>query len=384
MRICVIGLRGIPDVMGGIEMHCQHLYPRLASLDPNLRIVVIGRSGYVRRGRVGDVHVVPLWAPRGKGVETLVHTPLAILYARVFLHPQVIHLHGIGPGFFAPLARLLGFRVISTHHAKDYDRAKWGRLGRWFLRAGEGMVARFANEVICVSSVIEAALSRRHPRGRQRFVTIRNGAPPATARSGDDDGVLASLGLTPGSYVLAVGRIDPAKGFGDLVRAFDRARPSGLRLVIAGGSLADDTYTARLKQSASEDTVFAGVQPANQLRTLYQNAALFVHPSHSEGFPMVVLEALAADAPILVSDIPAHREVGLEEGSFFKVKDVDRLTVRLAEGNFDRLRCRRRLEILRENDWDAVARRHYEIILKRLPGRLERVVAASGGTLTGP
>jgi glycosyltransferase involved in cell wall biosynthesis len=383
MRICVIGLRGIPDVMGGIEMHCQHLYPRLARLDPRLYIVVIGRSGYVRRGRVGDVCVVPLWAPRGKGVETLIHTPLAILYARLFLHPQVIHLHGIGPGFFAPLARLLGFRVISTHHAKDYDRAKWGRFGRWFLRAGELMVARFANDVICVSSAIEAALSLRHPQGSRRYVTIRNGAPPATARSGDDR-VLHSLGLTPRSYVLAVGRIDPAKGFGDLVRAFDLARPPGLRLVIAGGSLADDAYTARLKQSASKNVVFAGVQPTTQLSTLYQNAALFVHPSHSEGFPMVVLEALAADAPILVSDIPAHREIGLEEASFFKVSDVDGLAAQLGKGKFDRLRCRRRLDILRENDWDAVARRHHEIMFRRLRGGLEVAVAASDAHLTGP
>ena len=43
--ICAIGLRGIPDVMGGIETHCEHLYPRLARLDETLEIIVVGRSG---------------------------------------------------------------------------------------------------------------------------------------------------------------------------------------------------------------------------------------------------------------------------------------------------------------------------------------------------
>ena len=46
MKICAIGLRGIPDVMGGIETHCEHLYPRLAHLDEKLEIIVIGRSAH--------------------------------------------------------------------------------------------------------------------------------------------------------------------------------------------------------------------------------------------------------------------------------------------------------------------------------------------------
>lgn len=366
MRICAIGLRGIPDVMGGIETHCEHLYPRLAKLDGEFEIVVIGRSGYVQASRMGKVRVVPVWAPRGKGIETLVHTPLAILYARLFLHPHVVHLHAVGPGFFAPLARLLGFRVLATHHAADYDRSKWGRFGRWFLKAGEWMVARFANDVICVSSVIEEDLSKRYPQGRQRFTTIRNGVPAPAPHDQDAD-VLKSLGVEPKRYVLAVGRIDPVKGFHDLVRAFDRVKLQGLKLVIAGGALADDAYAAELKRSASGNVIFAGVQRGDCLRTLYKNAALFVHPSHLEGFPMVVLEALAADAPILVSDIPAHREVGLDPRAFFAAQDVDGLAARLVEGGYEELRCSRRTKILQENDWDTVAQRHHDILVRRFP-----------------
>jgi len=249
-------------------------------------------------------------------------------------------------------------------------------MGRWFFRTGEWMVARFANDVICVSSNIEEGLSARYPPGRERFVTIRNGAPPPSTRPAAETDILSVLGLAPGGYILAVGRIDPAKGFHDLVQAFERARPTGLKLVIAGGAPANDPYGAKLKQSASDRIVFAGVQPADRLRTLYENAALFVHPSYHEGCPIVVLEALAADAPILVSDIPAHREVGLDPAAFFKAKDADGLAVRLAEGNFERLRCQRRLKILQENDWDTVARRHHDIIVRRLPGRPAHAAAS--------
>jgi glycosyltransferase involved in cell wall biosynthesis len=378
MKICAIGLRGIPDVMGGIETHCEHLYPRLARLDETLEIVVIGRSGYAHPGKFANVQVVTIWAPHRKALETLVHTPLAILYARLFLHPDVIHLHGVGPGFFAPLARLLGFRIVGTHHAADYDRSKWGRFGRWFLKTGEWMMARFANEVICVSSVIETNLAKRHPHGRDRFVTIRNGAPPIPASDTPRSDLLSALGVEPGRYILCVGRLDPAKGFDDAVRAFQIAKPHGLKLLIAGGSLGSDEYAAKLKESASDSIIFAGQRPASEVRTLYRSAALFLHPSYLEGFAMVVLEALAADAPILLSDIPAHLEADLDGASYYACGDVQGLARVLAEGRYDRLRCSRRAEILAENDWDTVARRHRDIMVRQSRGRPHAEIAAPG------
>ncbi len=366
MRICAIGLRGIPDVMGGIETHCEHLYPRLANMDDKLDITVIGRSGYVRPGRFGNVRVLSLWAPRRKALETLIHTPLAILYARLFLHPHVVHLHAIGPGFFTPMARLLGFRVLATHHAADYDRPKWGRFGRWFLKTGENMIARFANDVICVSNTIEAGLAAEHPSRKQHYVTIRNGAPPhpvgAAAPASD---ILQTLGVKTGGYVLAVGRLDATKGFHDLIRAFRLAAPVGLKLVIAGGGQDGDAYAAGLKAKASDDVIFAGALPAAQVRRLYTNAALFVHPSHLEGFPLVVLEAVAADVPLLVSRISPHLELGLDPTSYFDAGAVDQLAKRLSEGNFDRVRPALRAGIIADGSWDRIAERHHAILIRR-------------------
>ena len=376
MRICAIGLRGIPDVMGGIETHCEHLYPRLASLDDKLEITVIGRSGYAKSGRVSNVRVVTLWAPRMKALETLIHTPLAILYARLFLHPDVVHLHAVGPGFFAPLARLLGFRVIGTHHAADYDRPKWGPFGHWFLKTGERMLARFADEVICVSNAIETRLSNEYPQAKDRFVTIRNGVPPMVFGDRPSDGLLASLGLERGRYILCVGRLDPTKGFHDALEAFRIARPPGMKLVIVGGSLGSDEYAAELKTSAPADCVFAGPRPASEVRTLYRNAGLFLHPSYLEGFALVVLEALAANIPIVVSDIPPHIEVGLDAASYYACGDVQHLARILAEKDYARMRCSRRVQILEENDWDTVARRYRDILLKRVPGRRTAEIAA--------
>jgi glycosyltransferase involved in cell wall biosynthesis len=366
MRICAIGLRGIPDVMGGIETHCENLYPRLARFDDQLRITVVGRAGYARPGKFGNVRVISLWAPRAKALETLIHTPLALLYARLFLHPHVIHLHAIGPGFFTPLARLLGFRVLATHHAADYDRPKWGRFGRWFLKTGERMIARFANDVVCVSNTIETSLAAEHPSRRHHYVTIKNGAPSQSSQAPQaGSSILEALAVNPGGFVLAVGRLDATKGFHDLLRAFQIAAPAGLKLVIAGGAAPGDVYADELRSHKSNSVVFAGTLPAADVRTLYKNAALFVHPSHLEGFPLVVLEAIASDTPLLVSRIPPHLELGLDAASYFDVGAIDQLATRLSLGKFDRIRPALRTRIMAEGDWDRIAERHHAILVRR-------------------
>jgi glycosyltransferase involved in cell wall biosynthesis len=47
MKIFVIGTRGIPNILGGVETHCEELYPRLVKENVN-EITVIGRSCYVQ------------------------------------------------------------------------------------------------------------------------------------------------------------------------------------------------------------------------------------------------------------------------------------------------------------------------------------------------
>jgi glycosyltransferase involved in cell wall biosynthesis len=154
-----------------------------------------------------------------------------------------------------------------------------------------------------------------------------------------------------------------------VVEAFILAKPAGMKLVIAGGSMGSDEYAMKLKTSAPRDVIFAGARSSEDVRTLYRNAALFVHPSHLEGFAMVVLEAVAADTPILVSDIPAHLEVELDAASYYACGDVRHLAAILAAGNYERLRCSHRAEILEENDWNTVARRHRDIFFRRVHAR---------------
>ena len=368
MRLCVIGLRGAPNVMGGIETHCENLYPELKRLDDSLDITIIARRGYAPAAEFAGVRVRPLWAPRGKGVETLVHTPLALIYARLFIHPDIVHLHGVGPSFFAPMARVLGFRTICTHHGADYERPKWRLAGRAFLRAGEQMMARFADEIVCVSEGGARRVRALAKRAARHSEVIRNGAPPPPPEAHADKQILDRLGLRPKAYILTVGRIDPTKRFQDLIAAFKKATPRGQKLVIVGASQTDDLYARALQAQACESIVFAGYQNAATLRLLYQNAALFVLASCIEGSPLVALEAMSAGAPVLLSNIEANEEFGLEPHNYFRVRDVSALAQKLSADSYDIYRSACAASILRESTWDEIARRHLRL-LRRISAR---------------
>ncbi len=368
-QVCVVGLRGIPDVMGGIETHCQCLYPRLATLIPELAFTAYGRSPYVgaMRYQFEGVQVLPLPTLRTRGAEALVHTLLATLHAAFVMRPALLHVHAIGPALLIPLARLLGLTVLATHHGQDYQRAKWGWAAKMMLRLGEVAMARLAREVICVSAQDAEALRARYPARAAHIHFIPNGfaLPPRTTK---DDAVLAELGLHAGEFVLAVGRLVPEKGFHDLIAAHRRAA-TGRRLVIVGGTDHPDDYSRGLLAQAGDDVVFAGVRGKASLRALYEQAALFVLPSYHEGLPLVALEALMCRCPCLLSDIAANRQIGLPAANHFPVGDVDALARQLAAP----------VSALRLTDDGFMARFQWDDIAQRSAAVLRAAAALDGG-----
>jgi glycosyltransferase involved in cell wall biosynthesis len=355
MKIHVTGLRGIPGVMGGIESHCQELLPRIKAQHPDLDIAVLCRAPYVDGGRrdYRNIRLVPLPSPRQRSLEAIVATFIAILYAFVS-RAQAIHIHAIGPSLLAPLARILGLKVVVTHHGADYERAKWGMFAKLVLRLGERSSLIWAHKVIAVSPSIARDLKRLFPSQAHKVVYIPNGAPRWPSGTERADVVLHRLGVECGNFILAVGRLVPEKGLHDLIEAFEAsACGSGRKLLIAGGADHESPYAHMLMQRASDDIVFAGVQPHDVLKALYDHCALFVLPSYHEGLPIAVLEAASCSAPIALSDIPANRDIGLGDAHYFPAGDVGRLAQILA-GPFGTLVGD--TEVVRHRfDWDRSA-----------------------------
>ena len=104
--VAVIGTRGFPGIQGGVEAHSYHLYTRMS--DVNVRLY--RRRAYLTpqsSQAFPNIEYIDLPSTRVKGFEAVWHTLLSVLHI-AFHRPDVVHIHNIGPGMFAPLLRLMG------------------------------------------------------------------------------------------------------------------------------------------------------------------------------------------------------------------------------------------------------------------------------------
>jgi glycosyltransferase involved in cell wall biosynthesis len=359
MKLLVLGLRGLPNVEGGIERHAEHLYPRLVELGCTVEVIV--RSRYHPPGKplcYRGVHMTRIWSPKSGSLETIVHTLLGTLYAGL-KRPDVLHIHAVGPALYVPLARLFGLRVVVTHHGADYEREKWGGFARWILRTGERLGMRFANGRIAISKTIRALIAERHHVDAE---LIPNGVLiPALPHTYDTP---RALGLEPRRYVLQVSRFVPEKRQLDLITAFNKAALPGWRLALVGRLDPSNDYAQTVISAAAEhpNVVLAGYQEGQALNELLAHAGVFVLPSSHEGLPIALLEALSFGLPVIASDIPANLELELEPSRYFALGDTDALATRLRQlAAANEAGDEHRSEALRawvaaRYDWDVIAR----------------------------
>lgn len=318
IKVMVLGLRGFPDVQGGVETHAEHLYPLL--VQSGCQVDVIARSRYISRDHKSwkGITFHRLWAPRATGIEALIHSVLGVLYAAI-KRPDVLHIHAIGPAVVAPLARFFRLRVVVTHHGPDYDREKWGGFARRLLRLGEKWGMSYANQRIVISEVISKLIFDKY---RLDSVVIPNGVTlpkiPSTTVA------LERFSLTAGRYILLVSRLVPEKRHLDLIEAFVLSGLSDWKLVLVGEVDRNDRYCMKVLSSADRvpGVVITDFQSGRALQELYTHAGLFVLPSSHEGLPIALLEALSYGLPVLASDIPANLEVGLPEAQYFPLGDT--------------------------------------------------------------
>ena len=327
VKIVVTGTRGIPNVMGGVETHCEELFPRLAKRGGD--VPVMRRSNYVKDDlqEWKGVKLITLPSPKKKSFEAIIHTFRAINEARR-MGADILHIHAIGPALLVPYAKMLGMKVVFTHHGPDYDRDKWGLAAKTMLRLGERMGCMFADHVIVISDVIRSLIKQKYGRTSCVHLIYNGVSQPAIC---DAPEYFEELGIEKGKYILGMCRFVPEKNLHHLVEAFSLMKnKEGFKLVLAGDTDFEDEYSRSLKQMAKANgVVLTGFIKGRKLHALLSHCRCYCLPSSHEGLPIALLEAMSYGAKVVVSDIPANLEVGLDKGDYFPVGDIGALAQKL-------------------------------------------------------
>ncbi len=232
---------------------------------------------------------------------------------------DIIHSHQYTPYFYSALASLFSGRkpVIFTEHGRHYpDRL---RLRRAFFNQ---LLRPTTFAYTGVSEFTRQSLIRyeRMPAGRIR--TIYNGVRPnGNGPASGKEQARSSLGLSESDLlILSIGRMDPVKDFGTMIRAFADISVSfpHASLWIAGGG--DETYCRNLaglidNLKLREKATLLGNR--RDTRELLSACDLFVLPSITEAASMTLLEAMSAGKAVIATntggnpEIVAHEETGL-------------------------------------------------------------------------
>jgi len=171
----------------------------------------------------------------------------------------------------------------------------------------------------------------------ERVRAVHHGIPSEADVWAGADGRGIAGGEPPpmtGPYLLAVGTVEPRKGFPDLVRAFDALAGDhrGLRLVIAGpdGWGAEALTSAIARAAHGGRVVRLGYVSARRRTELLAGAAAFVFPSLYEGFGLPPLEAMAAGVPVVATTAGALPEVLGDAAMLVAPQDAEALAEALA------------------------------------------------------
>jgi teichuronic acid biosynthesis glycosyltransferase TuaC len=326
-------LEAIPHLPFARTLSVPARAARLAALPPRERVHGIDVT-YVRQlyvPRIGLAVAVPLYLASLLPHKDRLRTADVLL--ATWAYPD---------GCAAVLAaRAAGKPCVVKVHGSDVNVVLRTRAAR----AVASRILPRADAVIAVSNPLaEELVGIGVP--RERVHLVLNGVDASRFHPRDRAASRRELGIAEGArLVLFVGRLEPQKGIGELLEAFEllRARLPRATLALVGHGVATEEVRARVERWGPGGALLAGARPPEEVATWMGACDVLTLPSWAEGTPNVVLEALASGRPVVATRVGGIPDVLRDERSGIVVPPRD--AGALARGLQDAL----------ERQWDEAA-----------------------------
>lgn len=354
MKIAIIGHKRIPSREGGIEVVVEELATRL--VEKGNEVTVYNRHSKnqeFKQKNYKGIKIIDNFTINKNSLNALIYSFIASIKI-LFKKYDIIHYHALGPSAMLIIPKFFKkkTKIVVTVHGLDWKRAKWNKLASWYLKLGEKIIAKYADDIIVLSENNKKYFKNTYDR---ETIFIPNGVTKNEKKSPNI--IKEKYGLTE-DYILFVSRIVPEKGLHYLLEAYDSLKLK-YKLVIAGNNKPDDKYYIKIKElaSKSKNIIMTGLVDEKILSELYSNASLYVLPSEIEGMSMSLLEAISYECPVLVSDIEENIQLAKKENSF-KTKDSKDLLMKLEK----KLKTPKKQNINIDNyDWDIIVNKTLDI-----------------------
>lgn len=338
----------------------QARYPSMLPLKPRSILAGAATEHEHWQGLDVDAFTYPSLPVVTRGLNGLICSRALTPRLREF-RPDVVLAYWVYPDGHAALlsARTLGVPCVVGALGSDI-----------FIRSGISLpltrqVVREADAVLTVSEVMSQYTIDTYGPRAENVHTIVNGFNHSVFSIAPKHESRRSLGLDPDDpMIVFVGRMIDSKGVIELLDAFVglvRDRPR-LRLALVGNGVMQDRLPRMISERQLDDHVLlAGPQPPEGVARWIAASDLLTLPSWTEGYPNVVVEALACGRPVVATDVGGTREILNDaNGILIEPRDVPVLQRALAQA-LDRDWDEQALARSVQRSWDDVAAETLEV-----------------------
>lgn len=358
MKVAIIGSVGVPARYGGFETLVDNLarYHEAGGGDCEMTVYCSAKAYDEKPERFHGASLVyvPLHA---NGAQSMPYDLWSMLLAWRW-GADVLLVLGVSGAIGIPLLRLFSrMRIVTNVDGIEWKRAKWKGLSRWFLRFSERIASKWSHQVIADN--VEIA----------RHITASYGVECIVIPYGGDHvlGMAASasavdLGLPP-RYALSICRIEPENNVAMIVEAF--AGQDAVPLVFVGNWNASP-YGQDLRRAYAAVPHLHLLDPIydpGKLRTLHDNAALYMHGHSAGGTNPSLVEAMHFHTTIVAFDCGFNRATTEDAADYFgSVNELAALLERIAAGALEPRPGVMKEIADRRYRWSVIARDYFDLI----------------------
>lgn len=308
--VAIIGTRGYPSFYGGFETAVRRLAPYLA--DDGWSVRVYGRPGAQSSADVERDPRIKTIVTKGvesKSLSTLTFGLTAVLHA-LRHKPDVALIMNVANGYWLPLLKLRGIPTVVNVDGIEWQRAKWGRVGRAVFWLGARFTAWFADELIFDANAIGDYWRRVFGRSGT-YIPYGGDSPSLTSQTPE---------FQPGTYALAVARFVPENSIHLILdAAIEITQEFDLDVVLVGSAPEGDALAEKVLKISKNPRIHAlgHVADDQRLFCLWRGAAIYIHGHTVGGTNPALVQAMSLGAPIAAKDTVYNREVLADCGTFF-------------------------------------------------------------------
>jgi glycosyltransferase involved in cell wall biosynthesis len=255
-----------------------------------------------------------------KPVMGLVHARNALKRVIRERKIDIVHSHSFWTNIISRLATPKNIKLFNHYHFADYGTMKEKKSVKRMI-VMDRVIKRKGLVRIAVSEYVAGML-------RDTFSNAMVKVIPNFIEC--DSFVKKKIDLTFGELkIVAVGNCNLEKNYDYLLRVFSLLKDEPVTIDIMGGGTLLEHYRNEVERLNLNKVKFCGME--SSISKKLPNYDLFLSTSFSESFGMAVLEAICAGLPLMLSDIPAYKEIAPADSCFFDPENEADLAKKIIE-----------------------------------------------------